>query len=210
MLVGGCSFSSPFSVPVNCSWPNIVANRLGYELIDEAAMAGSNYRIWRTLVNHIRSGNVKNTDKVIVQYTEPHRTEYYTPTTRTPLMYNDQHQFHERYKDGYIGKMKWGMEQNLKGHEQTYAKLKIFLSCDEWEREMFEINHTMFEGYLRSEGFEHVYFLATLYLSTLESHYPIIDCTNVLKTHSLKGDPWHLSEGGHLKVADKVSKVINI
>ena len=53
LVVGGCSFSSSFNLRLEESWPALVAKHLNCDLLDESAIAGSNYRIWRKIVNYI-------------------------------------------------------------------------------------------------------------------------------------------------------------
>lgn len=211
LVVGGCSFSSPFNLPQEKSWPSIVANKLSTSLVNEAAMAGSNYRIWRKIVGHVINGTVKPDDYVFIQYTEPHRNEYYAPVTRQPPEFKDQHQLLEEYGTGYIVKNKWGVESHYKQPEANYSKMSHFFSCEEFDQERFLINHTMFEGYLKSLGFNRVYFLKTKYMTTLKSIYPVIDCTDALQEQwHLPDDPWHLNEKGHLNVAECVLDFIHI
>lgn len=211
VVVGGCSFSSPFNLPQEKSWPSIVAKALSTSLVDEAAMAGSNYRIWRRIVGHVINGNVQPDDYVFIQYTEPHRNEYYTPTTRQPPQFKDQHQFLEEYGTGYIVKNKWGVENHYKQPEANYSKMSHFFSCEEFDHERFLVNHTMFEGYLKSLGFNRVYFLTTRYVEKLQSIYPVIDCTDALQEQwHIPDDPWHLNEAGHRNVASRMLDAIRV
>lgn len=212
IAVGGCSFSSAFDIEYHLSWPALVAAQLKCELIDEAAVAGSNYRIWRKIVNHIHTGNITNRDIVIIQYTEPHRTELYSPVQRNAnhpsVNSNDQHAQAEPYSDnyGYIVKNKWGLEQNGVGDEKRIGLLTRKFSHDDFDLEQFRVQHLMFEGYLKSLDFKHVYFLRggnySPELSDI-THYPIIDCTDTLQ-HHLPDDTWHMNTQGHQVVAKRV------
>jgi len=211
LIVGGCSFSSALGVEQEEKWPALVSARLKTQLIDEAAVAGSNYRIWRKITTHIHTGNVTNRDIVIIQYTEPHRTELYSPIQRTPdhpsLVPGDQNAQAEPYRDyGYIVKNKWGLDKNGVGDEKKIGKITMKFSCDEFDFEQFQVQHLMFQGYLKSLRFKHVYFLrGGNYSPELKdiTDYPIIDCTDTLQ-HHLPNDVWHMNKQGHKIVAQRV------
>lgn len=216
IAVGGCSFSSAFNIEKQFSWTALVSERLNCALIDETATAGSNYRIWRKIVNHIHTGTITNQDIVIIQYTEPHRTELYSPVQRRAdhpsLEPYNQHAQAEPYSDnyGYIVKNKWGLEQNGVGDEKRIGLLTRKFSHDDFDLEQFRVQHLMFEGYLKSLDFKRVYFLRGGNYSpelTGITHYPIIDCTDTLQ-HHLPDDPWHMNTHGHQVVAKRVLNIL--
>lgn len=207
LFVGGCSFSSPFNLDPSQSWPALVANETGYNLIDESSIAGSNYRIWRKTVTAIENRTISPNDIVIIQYTEPHRSEFYSPLSRN-IEFKDRHAAAEEYHNGYIVKNKWGLEITGVGKEKKYGYLSRFFSCDEFDMERFEIEHAMFQGYLQNLGFKRVAFIVSNYFPALEKTlYPVIDCNDVLKHHQ-PNDTYHLNELGHTMVAQRVLNLI--
>ena len=211
LIVGGCSFSSSVNIQLEESWPALVAKQLNCDLLDEAAIAGSNYRIWRKIVNYIVQGDVTKDDILIIQYTEAHRTELYSPIIRT-LEHNDQHSPAEPYHDGFIVKNKWGLETTGIGDERKIGLLTRKFSCDEFDYERFRIEHIMFQGYLKSLDFERVYFLRggnySLNLTDI-TQYPIIDCSDTLE-HHLPNDTHHMNARGHEIAAKRVLNSIKV
>ena len=217
LVVGGCSFSSPFNIAIQHSWPTIVSTRLKANLIDETATAGSNYRIWRKITTHIHTGLVTNKDAVIIQYIEPHRTEFFSPIQRRDndpsLAPYNQHAQAEPYKEfGYIVKNKWGLDQTGVGNEKIMGKLTMKFSDDEFDLEQFRIQHIMFQGYLKSLRFKRVFFLrGGSYSPEIKdiTDYPIIDCTDTLQ-HHLPNDSCHMNSKGHDIVAQRVLKAFGV
>jgi hypothetical protein len=211
LVVGGCSFSSSFNIRLEESWPALVAKQLNCDLLDEAAIAGSNYRIWRKIVNYIVEGVVTKDDTLIIQYTESHRTELFSPIKRR-LEHDDRHSPAESYHDGYILKNKWGLELTGIGDEKKIGIMTRKFSCDQFDYERFSVEHTMFQGYLKSLGFNHVYFLiGGPYTPNINNitQYPIIDCSDTLKYH-LTNDIHHMNAVGHKTVTQRILDVLKV
>ena len=76
LFVAGGSFSD--YTRVDKVYGEFLAEKLGYEYIHEGAGCGSNWRIWRTITNHIMTGNLTSDDLLIVQYTGREREEFWT------------------------------------------------------------------------------------------------------------------------------------
>lgn len=210
LIVGGCSFSSAFQLPREISWPQLLAKQLNTTLIDQARTQGSNWRIWRTLTKHILDGDISSSDTVVVQYTEPHRQEVWSPvapTDRDP--YN-----HEPFDGGKLFRFKYGSHMYGVGLEKPLSDLLLKCSNEKYEIERFRVQHNLFCGFLKSQGFDNVYFLDTVYSpfqdypETVVAGYPIINGRGLLKDH-LPDDPWHLSELGHRRAADLVYRFIH-
>ena len=62
--------------PSKKSWPYIVGDTLGYQVENYGWSGGSNDRTFRMLSEHILNTDTKNT--YIVQWSFPHRTEYWS------------------------------------------------------------------------------------------------------------------------------------
>lgn len=205
LVVGGCSFSSSFNVELDQSWPAVAAKRLEIEYIDQARTQGSNWRIWRTITNHILDGKVTPKDIVVIQYTEPHRQEIWSPVAPT----HPDPKVHEPYDEGKLFKFKYGSDMYAEGAERSLSKIMFRFSNETYEIERFRVHHHMFCGFLKQQGFKRVYFLDTIYSpfeqypQTVFDGYPIINGRHLLKYH-LPGDTWHLSADGHRRAADLV------
>ena len=202
LAIGGCSFSRDFEVRAKQRYPFLLSRLLGTKLVDEARTQGSNYRIWRTLTKHIIENNINAKDKLIIQYTEPHRREYWIPQPPThfdPIV-------DEPYDNGKLFRYKYGADQYSHGIEKSLYKLLYRCDNEKYTQEMFEINHAMFVGLLKSKKFQNVVFVKTRYCNFTDKsyveNYPVVDCDDILEAQNLDG--WHLSPAGHYAVAERL------
>ena len=83
LFVGGCSVSDYSQV--NYVYGELLAKKIDCEYIHEASSCGSNWRIWRKIINHIMSGNLTSNDLLIIQYTTLERKEFWTKNERIAL-----------------------------------------------------------------------------------------------------------------------------
>lgn len=202
LAVGGCSFSSNFNLPKNVCWPVFVANNLDTTLINESRIQGSNWRIWRTITDKVLQGKITNTDTIIIQYTEVHRQEIWSPVAP----YTPDSSIEEPYDGGKLFRFKYGSHMYGRGLEKPLSQLLLKCSNEKYEMERFTVHHNMFCGFLKSQGFKKVWFLDTVYSPFASnpihnSDYPIINGRHLLEQH-LPDDPWHLSELGHRQAAE--------
>lgn len=208
LVVGGCSFSSSFNLPENTCWPVFLSNKLNCSVINESRIQGSNWRIWRTLTNHILEKTVNKNDTIVIQYTELHRQEVWSPIAPHNLDKNTE----EPYDGGKLFKFKFGSHMYGRGLEKPLSQLLLKCSNEKYEVDRFTVHHNMFCGFLESKGFKNVYFLDTIYgpFDNMQVHknaYPIINGRHLLSQH-LPDDPWHLNELGHRRAADLVLNFI--
>jgi len=201
LLVGGCSFSSPFNVGPVESYPHVLGRKCNLNVIDEARVQGSNFRIWRTLVQHIINGSVTPKDTIIVQYTEKHRQEIWSPE---PPRHFDPF-VEEPYDGGKLFRFKFGSDQYSVGLEKSLSKLMLRFSNENYANDIFDVQHTMFCDFLKHRGFDRVLFVKTRYCD-FDSVYPVIDCDDILEAHNLDG--WHLTNKGHNLVAKRLIRFI--
>lgn len=206
LVVGGCSFSSDFEINRHKSYPHLISTILNTELINQARIQGSNWRIWRTITNHIINGDINSKDLLLIQYTEIHRQEFWVPIAPR---HQDQ-SIHEPFDSGRLFKFKFGSHMYGEGIEKPLSNMLYRCSNEKYELEKFVVMHEMFCGLLKHRGFDKVYFLDTVYspFDRVEcKHYPVINGRHLLDYH-LPGDPWHLSEEGHRRTAELILNVI--
>jgi hypothetical protein len=146
---------------------------------------------------------------LVVQYTELHRQEVWSPVAPTDLDKYNQ----EPYDGGKLFRFKYGSHMYGVGLEKPLSNLLLKCSNEKYELERFIVHHNMFCGFLHSRGFEKVYFLDTIY-SPFKDHphchqgsYPIINGRHLLEQH-LPGDTWHLSQEGHRQAAELIYNFI--
>ena len=198
IVVGGCSFSSAFKVDE--AYPYIISKDLKLGFINEAQIQASNNRIWRVITKHILNNTVVPTDKLIIQYTEQHRKEFWVP--HRPTTYDD---VHEKFDTGRLFRFKYGADHYAQQQEVKLYHTIMRCSNAAYDKECFEVNHAQFEGFLKHRGFESVVFVKTRYCD-FTADYPVIDCDDILQQYS--DDGWHLSQQGHIEVAQRLCKVI--
>lgn len=206
MIVGGCSFSSDFEINMHKSYPHLLSTILNTKLINQARTQGSNWRIWRTVTNHIINGDINSKDLLLIQYTEIHRQEFWVPMVPR---HQDQ-RIHEPYDGGRLFKFKFGSHMYGEGIEKPLSNLMLKCSNEKYDLERFRVQHTLFCSFLKLNKFERVYFIKTRYApfdNYPELHcydYPIIDCDKLLQEYHLPGDTWHLSQEGHRQAAELI------
>jgi hypothetical protein len=202
IAVGGCSFSHSFGIKDKFSYPYLLANKLHTHVVDESRVQGSNFRIWRILTKHIIDGNISPTDTLIIQYTEIHRQEIWSPVA---VVHPDP-RVEEPYDGGKLFRFKLGSHMYGQGIEKPLSNMLYRCSNEKYELEKFLVMHEMFCALLKHRGFDKVYFLDTIYspFDKVEcKHYLVINGRHLLE-HHLPGDTWHLSEEGHRRAADLI------
>lgn len=202
LIVGGCSFSHSFGIPHQASYPYKLANKLQTGVIDQSRVQGSNFRIWRTITNHIINSQISPDDTVLIQYTEIHRQEIWSPVAA----HHADERVEEPYDGGKLFRFKLGSHMYGQGLEKPLSNILYRCSNEKYELEKFVVMHEMFCALLKQRNFDKVYFLDTIYspFDKVEcKHYPVIDGRHLLEYH-LPGDPWHLSEEGHRRTAELI------
>lgn len=202
IVVGGCSFSHSYNIPTQASYPYILANRLHTNVIDESRVQGSNFRIWRTITNHIINKRISPADTLIIQYTEIHRQEIWSPVA----VRNHDEQIEEPYDGGKLFRFKLGSHMYGQDLEKPLSNMLSRCSNAKYELEKFVVMHEMFCALLKQQDFDQVYFLDTIYSpfdQVSNKHFQTINGRHLLDYH-LPGDTWHLSEEGHRRAADLI------
>lgn len=197
LVIGGCSFSSAFELQPEQAYPYLISKQLGIGLIDQARIQGSNFRIWRTITKMIIDGKIIPTDKIIIQYTEMHRKEYWVPQQVT----HEDSKVDEPFDNGKLFRFKYGADQYAHGIEKPIYKIMMRVANDNFDKELFDTNHFMFTEMLKGRGFESVVFVQTRYCN-FTADYPVVDCDDILEAQNLDG--WHLSPEGHASVAQRL------
>ena len=199
IVVGGCSFSSSLGIRPKQKYSVLMSRELKLTLVDEARVQGSNFRIWRTITSHIINNRITPKDKLIIQYTEPHRKEYWVPQVTT----HEDPMVDEPYEGGKLFRYKFGADHYASGIEKAIYRVMSRSDSELYNQEVFATQHAMFTGLLQSRGFEQVVFVKTRYCNFTDENYvgnyPVVDCDDILEAQNLDG--WHLSAEGHSSVA---------
>lgn len=92
LWVFGDSLSTSYGLDNdNQSWPKIIADRLGLQLVNKAREACDNFYIYHTILNNLN--NIKDTDIVIVGWSHPNRKSF---------ILNKQNPYHTKSLDKSI------------------------------------------------------------------------------------------------------------
>jgi hypothetical protein len=209
LFVAGCSFSDNLPSPRN--YGSKLANMLGYEYVHKAMGIGSNHRMWRHITNSVMKGELTSNDLLIVQYTTPERREFWSAIPRSKVMLPaDCSEYYN--EDGTILKFKmdsYSWQNNTL--EKYFMKLyqDNFLSV-EFERDVFEYQHYMFQSMLLQHKIPTVFYLSR-YLNdyTLFDEFKKHSYTepkSFVKDESTYMDPvndrGHLNDEGHTQLAE--------
>jgi len=212
LLVAGCSFSD--YTKVSKVYGQYVAEKLGLDYIHEARGCGSNYRIWRTVVNAVLDGKINSNDIIIVQYTNTERQEFWSPYRRPVISITND----ENNSDPYDASKHQGtiIRFKIDSHtwqrnpcEKEFFKLHETFLCEEFEDEKFTVNHNMFQSFMKDKGFKDLYFLLggnyAPHNSTYIDYYKknVINGEHLLRYH-LPKDVWHMSNKGHKHTANLI------
>jgi len=171
LFVAGCSFSD--YTGVDHVYGEFLATKLNYEYIHEGAGCGSNWRTWRTITNHVLSGNLTSDDLLIIQYTAMTRNEFWTVLNQPieSIRNSDySHAAQRKFIDfrsqnrnitwvplvdtgpdsGHIIRYKIGAEkwQNNKQECEFFEMYEKYFVNGHFCKEQFKIQHYMFQTML--------------------------------------------------------------
>lgn len=222
LIVTGCSVSD-YTV-VDKVWGEYLAEKLGVNYIHEAAGCGSNWRIWRVIVDAVKTKRINPTDKIFIQYTEATRKEFWSPfnNEKRSLYKSNKGSINDVYgnKDGTLIRYK---VDAYKWHEIKQDRV-LFKAYNRhvnptYEREIFLQQHSMFQCFLKQYGFDNVYFINVgPYGSEMLDNelWPIIEpfyrdnwvhIRDAFDNENhLPNDKGHLSDKGHANLANELVK----
>lgn len=197
IIVGGCSFSDRrYNV---IPWGQQVAKHLNCEYIHEAASAGSNHRIWRTITNHIREKTITSNDTIIIQYTLIDRKESWTPALHKNY---ELESISEPYDNGTLVRLTPHFKQfALTRQERNLADCHNYFNNHNYNLEHFWCQHTMFSHMCDNLGIR-VRYLNTDY--DRENRVQDIDGTHLLQDSDCRLDDSHMNQLGHDAAAQLV------
>lgn len=198
IAVGGCSFSDRrYGIK---PYGETVADHFKLEYIHEAASAGSNYRIWRTLTSHIINGVLGKGDIIIIQYTLLDRREAWSPVKHINSF--DGESIHEPYDGGTLLRLTPHSEQFAMNKNEKYlAQCHNYFSNHKYNIESFWTHHVPFAALCASKGIG-VRYLNTTYDSETRVHD--IDGTDLLIGKKYLLDAGHMNQLGHDRAAQLV------
>lgn len=211
VLVAGCSVSD--YTHVDKVYGEFLCEKLGYDYIHEGAGCGSNWRIWRVIVNHIINGNLTPNDILIVQYTSYERKEIWS--AKESISFSGKMSLRDEYKDG-------GNLIRFKTHSYNWQPNEIerkFLRLYEnnftneaYEIEVFKTQHLMFQTLLKEYGITPIFFNFIHYdLSVIDLFKDTRFNVNEIKrdpSYFLENDMFHFNLEGHKYVGNKLHEFI--
>lgn len=215
LFVAGCSVSD--YTDVDRPYGKILADLLDCEYVHEGAGAGSNYRTWRKITDHIINGNLTERDILVVQYTEIVRTEFWSALPPFPLP--DSSPPGEPYPDG--GRIiRWkpfaSVWQPNKEEVHFFEEYEKYFVSVEFAKENFRVNNYNFQQMLKNHNINTVFFTTSRTLNSIDNYiidrylpYEFRDDTANDKSMNLReGDTCHFSQYGHDITANKLKEHI--
>lgn len=217
LIVAGCSYSD--YTKVDNVYGELLAQKLDFDYIHEAAGCGSNWRIWRKITKHVLNGNLTSNDLLIVQYTEILRNEFWTRLEEPNNFYKTKDGLllspsHDTEYDGIINRWKmnshnWQVNDKLSKFHKDYED---YFVSDEFAYEQWKTHNYMFQCMLSMNNIPTIFVNSVRINNELWSR-SLSDSTNILPTykkhmyvqsdrHSPKhdleqGDIWHMNSVGH-------------
>ena len=221
LLVAGCSVSD--YTHVDKVWGEYLAEELNLNYIHEGAGCGSNWRMWRIIVDAVKSKRILPDDIVLLQYTEVTRREFWSPNENKPhpMLSSNKAWMNDVYGNGNIIRYKLDADKWIphKGDKKFFSAYNRHVD-QEFEEELFAQQHSMFQCFMKQHGFNNVYFvLLGQYGSVMidkNNHLMIEPCYkdncyhnnsafNQLEDH-LPNDCGHFSELGHANLAKDLGR----
>lgn len=213
LFVAGCSFSD--FTKVKQVYGQHLAKKLNYDYVHEGAGCGSNWRIWRTITNHVLTGNLTANDLLIVQYTTKERKEFWTSIKQPDCSFIPEENDHvslERYKDG-------GSITRFKSHSYIwqYSSLEkkmhrlyeSYFVSPTFEEERFIVHNQMFQHLLKNYNIKVIFLKTYRYWNddegVISDYQPYVfkeQRNDNIDIGLSKEDQSHLSEYGHKIYAD--------
>ena len=156
LFVAGCSVSDYTNV--DKIYGELLSEKLNCTYIHEGAGCGSNWRIWRKIINYIINGDLTSDDLLIIQYTSFERKEFWSNIEKD--MITGKIKIREKYKNG--GNLIRFKIDSYKWHKQYEKKfLKIyeenFINID-YEKDVFNTQNIMFQELLSKYNIKTIFF----------------------------------------------------
>jgi len=215
LCVAGCSISD--YTRVDRTYGEILSENLGFEYLHEGSGCGSNARIWRRITNHILAGTLTENDIIIIQYTEPVRTEFWS-VYPMPSYKHEGPSEEPSHNGGRILKWKMGSYtwQHYEIEKNFHRAYEKYFVNDKFSRENFTVNNFNFQHMLSNLKMK-VIFNMTKRIGQFEDEI-ILDCykpliyrdiTAAVKEYDLaENDQCHMNQAGHEITAENLKNHI--
>jgi hypothetical protein len=210
LCVVGCSVSD--YTDVEFPYGHLIANDLGLEYLHEGAGAGSNYRIWRRITNHILDGKITSDDILIIQYTEVVRNEFWSALPEPTIPYTSP-PAELSHDNGRVLRWKFGSHvwQSHPEEQRFFEEYEKYFVSPRFAQEQFRVNNYNFQMMLKAHNIKAIFLttsrstLTGKYLIEPFESYQVYDKSNSEPAYNLReGDTCHFSQFGHRHMADKL------
>lgn len=223
LIVAGCSYSD--YTKVDNVYGELLAQKLNFDYIHEAAGCGSNWRIWRKVTEHVLNGNLTSNDLLIIQYTEILRNEFWTRLEEPNKFYKIKDgtilsPLHDVEHDGIINRWKigsydWQVNEKLSKFHKDYED--YFIS-DTFTYEQWKKHNFMFQCMLSMNNIPTIFVNSVRINSDLWDReisdttmlpvymkYMYVQSNRHSPEHDLEhGDIWHMNSVGHENEAENI------
>ena len=236
LFVSGCSFSDYTEVEIN--WGQTLSELLNYNYVHLNKGGGSNDRSWRELSWQILEQEITDKDLVILQYTNINRREF--PSTEFGLQKITDIQWKEvntnRFGTFYTTAFKqdsdvWQVHDTDRSLHRSYQRAAPEIT---WHKTHFYTQHKMFDALCKKHNINIIYLHTRYLLDHIHLHEYNQDCNilneldyfNATEENDMclgyaNGkfdyfDNSHLSEKGHIHLANKINqylidnKIVNV
>ena len=212
LFVAGCSFSD--YTKVDKVYGEFLSEKLGVQYVHEGAGCGSNFRIWRVIVNHILNSNLTSKDLLVIQYTKLERNEFWSSRELQAPLEDRTVNLVEPYPAGgtliryKADAANWQYDPDEKLLFDLYERRFVGIDYS-WDK--YVVNHEMFQHFLASYNIPTI-FLRSIYWeknTRLIQQYADTSLywhhTQINQEYCLAADDCgHLSLSGHRALSDKL------
>lgn len=210
LFVAGCSVSDYSQVDE--VYGEILAKKLNIDYVHEGSGCGSNWRIWRKIVNHVINNNLTSDDLLVIQYTTLERREFWSYNEKDEG--NGKLKLRERYNNplgGDIIKFKsWMYEyQDFKNESQLFKLIETQFTNPYFDMDIFQTQNLMFQCLLKEYNIPTIFFgfyhnddTIKLIPHFKNSYFHVDEIKENI--NYLLTDMAHFNENGHYYVADKM------
>lgn len=214
LCVAGCSVSD--YTDVDLPYGKILATDLGVDYLHEGAGAGSNFRIWRRITNHILNNTITEEDVVVIQYTEIVRNEFWSALPN-PVSNYTAPPADLSHDGGRVIRWKPSAHtwQPYDEEKQFLKEFEQYFVSPRFSEEEFRVNNYNFQQMLKNHK------IRTIFLNTTRSNlisnyvidhfqpYQIFEDTHSNPEYNLReNDTCHFSEFGHRYMASELKSHI--
>jgi hypothetical protein len=230
----GCSVSD-YMYGAEQVYGEFLSEKLNSKYHHHGIGGGSNHRIWRKFFKNAQLGNFNYKTLVTIQWTDLHRTEFFSRFLNQkdfPVFIGESDEIYNKNKppygatlasnhlDGFVVNYKWDAWEWYPSPVREYMKMHTDnMISDKWSYELWKIyEFTVFE-YCKNNNIPLIVLNGRSYnnfniYNQEDVYFNIVDYQDLLYSHSRidendEKDISHMSKEGHKILSDRIYNILN-